>query len=81
MAREGQSVIPIQNRYLFLSCAPCPKICNLCTKANCFANLFQKLRPTSSESVSESFVHYTDYACLTLWKSEKARNASGQDGT
>jgi hypothetical protein len=41
-----------------------------------------KLCPTSSESVSESFAHsYTDYACLTLWKSEKARKASYQDGT
>ncbi len=32
VARKGQSVIPIQNQYLFPSCAPCPKICNLCTK-------------------------------------------------
>jgi hypothetical protein len=30
--REGRSVIPIQNRYLFSSCAPCPEICNLLTK-------------------------------------------------
>ncbi len=40
MAREGWSVIPIQNGYLFPSCAPCPKICNLRTKPlfcyNCF---------------------------------------------
>ncbi len=40
VAREGWSVIPIQNRYLFPSWAPCPKICNLCTKPlfcyNCF---------------------------------------------
>jgi hypothetical protein len=32
VAREGRSVIPIQNRYLVPSCAPCLKICNLCTK-------------------------------------------------
>jgi hypothetical protein len=32
VARKGRSVIPIQNRYLFPSCAPCPKICNLRTK-------------------------------------------------
>jgi hypothetical protein len=24
---------------------------------------------------------YTDYACLTVWKAEKARKASGRDGT
>ncbi len=82
VVRKGRSVFPIQNWYLFPSCAPCPKICNLRTKANCFANLFQKLCLTSSESVSESFTHsYTDYACLTFQKSEKARKASGQDGT
>ncbi len=38
-------------------------------------------RLTLSESVLESFAHsFTDYACLTLRKSEKARKASGQDG-
>ncbi len=32
VARKGRSALPIQNRYLVLSCANCLKICNLCTK-------------------------------------------------
>ncbi len=81
VAREGRSIIPIQNQYLFPSCALSEDLQPL-HQANCFANLFRKLCLALSESVSESFVHsYTDYTCLTLRKSEKARKASGQDGT